>query len=236
VIQVSIIVPVYNEEKTVIKVLEQVQKQKISAVSFEVIVVDDGSKDQSVPLLQSKPDLYSKLVCLPLNQGKGAAVKAGLECAIGEYVLFQDADLEYNPADYEQLLKPILQHGADLVVGSRMLESSHVQSSYWVNKLGNQFLTAVFNLLFRTTFTDVYSCYLVYRKSLIDHNALKAKGWEQHAEILSKCIKKNPKHYEVSISYHGRTYDEGKKIRPYHVFSVLWTMIKERFFFEKVLT
>ena len=228
-IKLSIIIPAYNEQATIVEILEKVDEQKIEAVEFQVIVIDDGSKDRTVALLESRPELYSKLVKQVQNGGKGAAVKAGLAQADGNYILFQDADLEYDPADYSKLLEPVLRFDADVVMGSRMVGSPITRVSYFWHKVGNCLITFVFNVLNNTTFSDVYSCYLLYRRSLIDGDKLTTEGWDQHAEILTKSIAAGTRFFEVPISYYGRTYDEGKKIRAHHIIPVFWAMIIKRF-------
>ena len=227
---VSILIPAYNEEATIIALLQAVAAQSIEGVQFEVIVIDDGSKDRMVELLEANPGLYKTLIKQPQNGGKGAAVKAGMKVATGDYILFQDADLEYDPTDYRQLMLPMQRFDADVVMGSRFLAPSFVRVSYFWHKVGNYLITFVFNIFNNTTFTDVYSCYLMFRRNLIDPDQLQTEGWEQHAEILSKTIAKGKSFYEVPVSYQGRTYEEGKKIRAHHTLSVIWTIIKMRLF------
>ena len=228
--KISIIIPAYNEQKTIIELLEKVMKQNIDSVKLQVIVVDDGSKDNTVALLESRPELYSKLVIQAQNGGKGAAVKAGLAYADGDYILFQDADLEYDPADYEKLIEPVLRFDADVVMGSRMVGSPITRVCYFWHKLGNRLITFIFNILNNTAFSDVYSCYLLYRRSLVDVEKLTAQGWDQHVEILTKSVEVGTRFYEVPISYYGRTYEEGKKIRAHHIISVFRTMLIKRFY------
>jgi glycosyltransferase involved in cell wall biosynthesis len=228
-IKISIIIPAYNEQATIIELLEKVIEQKIETVEFQVIVIDDGSTDKTLALLESRPELYSKLVKQAENCGKGAAVKVGLAESDGDYILFQDADLEYDPADYSKLLEPVLRFDADVVMGSRMVGSQITRVSYFWHKLGNWVITFVFNVLNNTTFTDVYSCYLLYRRSLVDSDKLTTQGWDQHAEILTKSVAAGTRFFEVPISYYGRTYDEGKKIRAHHIVSVFWTVFIKRF-------
>ena len=136
-IKISIIIPAYNEQATIIELLEKVIEQKIETVEFQVIVIDDGSTDKTLALLESRPELYSKLVKQAENCGKGAAVKVGLAESDGDYILFQDADLEYDPADYSKLLEPVLRFDADVVMGSRMVGSQITRVSYFWHKLGN---------------------------------------------------------------------------------------------------
>ena len=229
-IDLTVLVPAYNEEATILGILERVGEQKIDGVNIEVVVVDDGSTDRTVELLEQNPGLYTKLIKRPLNGGKGAAVKAGLKEATGDYVLFQDADLEYDPAEYEKLLRPVLDLDADIVMGSRLVASPCTRVSYFWHKLGNRLITLVFNVLNNTTFTDVYSCYLLFRRELIDPKKLRAEGWEQQAEILSRAVAGAKSMFEVPISYYGRSYGEGKKIRAYHALSVIWTIFVRRLF------
>ena len=228
--KVTVLIPAYNEEATIIEILEAVNKQAFEGVTFEILVIDDGSTDRTVELLEQNPGLYTRLIKRPLNGGKGAAIKAGLFEAGGDYVLFQDADLEYDPAEYEKLLRPVLDFDADIVMGSRLVASPCTRVSYFWHKLGNRLITLVFNILNNTTFTDVYSCYLLYRRELIDPKDLRADGWEQQAEILSKAVAGAKSMFEVPISYYGRTYAEGKKIKAHHAIAVIWTILVRRLF------
>lgn len=228
-IKLTILVPAYNEEATILEILGRVAKQEIGGVEFEVLVVDDGSTDKTVELLEQNPGLYTRLIKMPRNGGKGWAVKAGLKEATGDYVLFQDADLEYDPNEYEKLLKPVLDFDADIVMGSRLTASPCTRVSYFWHKVGNRLITFIFNLFNNTTFTDIYSCYLLYRRGLVNADDLVTTGWEQQAEILSRAVAKAKTMYEVPISYYGRTYDEGKKIKAYHAIAVIWTIVLRRF-------
>lgn len=226
---VSLIIPAYNEEKTILDILGQVREQRVEGIEFEVIVVDDGSKDGTRGLLDANPQLYDRFIKMPQNGGKGAAVQAGLEAATGDYILFQDADLEYSPTEYAKILMPVREFDADIVFGSRFLAPVYTRVHYFWHKVGNNIITLVFNLLNNTTFTDIYSCYFLYRRSLIDPKALRTSGWEQQAEILSRAVRSGRVFYEVPISYRGRSYAEGKKIRAIHALSVIATIIRERF-------
>lgn len=229
-ITVSVIMPAYNEEKTMLQVLRKVAEQRVDGVTFEIIVIDDGSKDRTVELLEKNPQLYTKLIKQPRNGGKGAAVRAGLAAAAGDYILFQDADLEYDPADFAKLLMPAVKFSSDIVMGSRIAAPPCTRVAYYWHRVGNRFLTFVFNILNNTTFTDTYSCYLVYRRSLIRPEELKTDGWEQQAEILSLAVRRSKIYYEVPISYFGRTYEEGKKIRAHHIIAVIKTIFVCRLF------
>ena len=228
-IKISIIIPAYNEEKTILSLLERVAAQNIAGCELEIIVIDDGSKDLTRSLLEQNPHLYHKLILQAKNGGKGAAVKAGLLAAGGDYILFQDADLEYDPADYAKLFEPVLRFDADIVIGSRLVASPITRVSYFWHRVGNRFITLFFNVLNNSTFTDIYTCYLLYRRSLVDPQKLMTTGWEQQAEILSLAVRNAQAMYEVPVNYYGRTYAEGKKIRAIHVFGILQTIVAKRF-------
>ena len=231
-IKISILIPVYNEEATIISLLKSVQKEigKIRTVTFEIIVIDDCSSDNTSILLRENETLFNHMLSLEKNQGKGGAILRGLEEAKGEYILFQDADLEYSPKDYKTLIRPIVDFDVDVVIGSRFLAPQFTRVHYFWHKVGNWGLTLIFNILNNTTFTDIYSCYLIYRKSLVPLEKIKTIGWEQHGEILSLAIKKGEVFFEVPITYRGRSYDEGKKIRGFHIFKILYTITMTRFF------
>lgn len=226
--KISVIVPVFNEEKTIIELLTKVNKQNTENFSLEVIVVNDCSTDNSGELIQENEELYSQYIELSQNMGKGGAVREALISASGEYVLFQDADLEYNPEDFKNIFTTIKNYNPDVVVGSRFLSPQYTRVHYYFHKVGNKVITFLFNLLYNTTFTDIYSCYLCFRRTLIDPKKLKSNGWDQQAEILATVVKKSNVHYEVPISYSGRTFDEGKKIKGRHIFKVIMMIFKKR--------
>ncbi len=228
--KISVIVPVFNEEKTIIQLLRKVKNQNTENYSLEVIVVNDCSTDQSGELIENNKELYSLYIELPKNIGKGGAVREALVSATGEYVLFQDADLEYNPEDYKNIFAAIKEYNPDVVIGSRFLSPKYTRVHYYFHKVGNKLITFLFNVLYNTTFTDIYSCYLCFRRELIDPKKLKSNGWDQQAEILASVVKKTNVHYEVPISYSGRTFDEGKKIKGRHIFKVIIMILKKRLF------
>lgn len=229
-IKISVIVPVYNESGTILQILKEVKAQSLDGCQFEVIVIDDGSRDNTVALLESNPHLFTRLIKQPKNGGKGAAVLSGLKAAGGDYILFQDADLEYTPNEYSVLLYPVINFGAEIVFGSRFMAPKYSRVQYYTHKIGNKFITFIFNIFYNTSFTDIYSCYLMYKRDLVDPHQLRTRGWEQQAEILSIAVSKARVIYEVPISYHGRSYEEGKKIRWYHTWSVIRTIIRMRLF------
>ena len=228
-ILISILIPSFNEGKTILNVLNRISKTIDPSINYEVVVINDGSTDNTLELLEQNKNLYNQLVTYEKNYGKGNAVKKGLEVSKGKYIFFQDADLEYDPIDINKFIKLINRFEPDLIIGSRLNYSEYTRSHNILNKFGNKFITLLFNLFYNTTFTDIYSCYACFKKDLLNEKNLKTKGFEQHAEILCKVIKKGKKFYEVPISYNGRTHEEGKKIKFYHIFSVLFRIVIERF-------
>ena len=209
--KLSVIIPVFNEEKTIIHILNKINKSLTVRENYEIIVVDDGSNDKTNKLLVDNKDLYDKIFVNSSNKGKGYSVKKGLEHASGTHIIFQDADMEYDPKDFKKFEKIFKEFDADGIIGSRIIYSEYSRSHNILNKFGNRILTSIFNILYNTTFTDIYSCYFAFKKELIDEKLLKSNGFEQHAEILCKVIKKGDKFYEVPISYNGRNLSEGKK-------------------------
>ena len=226
---ISILIPSFNEEKTILNVLNRISKTIDPSINYEVVVINDGSTDNTLELLEQNKNLYNQLITYERNYGKGNAVKKGLEVSKGKYIFFQDADLEYDPIDINKFIKLINRFEPDLIIGSRLNYSEYTRSHNILNKLGNKLITFIFNLFYNTTFTDIYSCYACFKKDLLNEKNLKTKGFEQHAEIICKVIKKGNKFYEVPISYNGRTHEEGKKIKFYHIFAVLFRIVTERF-------
>ena len=228
--KVTILIPIFNEENTIIEILNRVNSEKNNDTEIEIIVVDDCSTDNSKNLLKENKELFNRLVELDKNLGKGGAVREGLKHATGDYVLFQDGDLEYSPKDYGKIFIMLHEFKADVVIGSRFLSPEYTRVHYFFHKVGNKSITLLFNLLYNTTFTDIYSCYLCFRKELIDPNKLKSNGWAQQAEILGSAVKSSKVHYEVPISYSGRTFVEGKKIKARHTIGVVLMILKKRLF------
>ena len=228
-ILISILIPSFNEEKTILNILNRISKTIDSSINYEVVIINDGSTDNTLKLLEQNKNLYNQLITYERNYGKGNAIKKGLEASKGKYIFFQDADLEYDPIDINKFIKLINRFEPDLIIGSRLNYSEYTRSHNILNKFGNKFITFIFNLFYNTTFTDIYSCYACFKKDLLNEKNLKTKGFEQHAEIICKVIKKGNKFYEVPISYNGRTHEEGKKIKFYHIFAVLFRIVTERF-------
>jgi len=228
-ILVSIIVPLFNEEKTILSVLNKLSEVKKKFNDIQIIVINDGSTDNSVKILEDNKNLYDDIINNSTNRGKGNAVKKGIELAKGDYITFQDADLEYDPNDFFKFFKLIENFSPDLIIGSRLNYSDYTRSHNIFNKFGNRMITLLFNILYNTTFTDVYSCYACFKKKLLKNNLPKTDGFEQHAEILCKVVKNGNKFFEVPINYNGRTHEEGKKIKFYHIFNVIYQILIGRF-------
>lgn len=227
--KLSIIIAAFNEEKTIIEILKKVRDTKRNQFEYEVIVVNDGSTDNTYQFLDKNRDLYSKIVNFKKNSGKGFAIKEGLKIASGEYIIFQDGDLEYDPNDLNYFCDLYNKLDPDLIIGSRFRYREYTKSHNFFNFLGNKVITLLFNFMHNSTFTDIYSCYISFKKKFLDISKLKSNGFEQQAEILGILLKKTKKNYEIPINYSGREITEGKKIRFYHFFLVLYQIIKSRF-------
>jgi len=225
--KVSIVIPVYNERGTVRALLEQVVAAPLGAgLEREVIVVDDGSTDGTRELLRELAGTIG-FRCLeqPRNRGKGAALRRGFAEATGDVVLIQDADLEYDPSEYPRLLGPIVDGRADAVFGSRFLGGPHRVLLYW-HYAGNRFLTTLSNMLSNLNLTDMETCYKVFRRSLLDGMPLRSNRFGIEPELTAKLARRRARIYEVPISYHGRTYDQGKKIGWKDGFAALWAIVR----------
>jgi glycosyltransferase involved in cell wall biosynthesis len=208
---VSVVMPVFNERSSLEIVLRSVLNQPCVA---EVIAVDDHSTDGSFELLErlSKQEPRIKVLRHERNQGKGAALRTGISKASADIVLIQDADLEYDPADYVALLRPILSRKADAVFGSRFIGSHEHRVLYFWHSLGNQFLTLLSNMTTNLNLTDMEACYKVFKRELIQSVTLEENRFGIEPELVAKIARTGARIYEVAISYHGRTYAEGKKI------------------------
>jgi glycosyltransferase involved in cell wall biosynthesis len=214
----SIIVPVFNEAQTILLVLQNVRKYMPKS---SVIVVNDGSTDETSTILHNNILLYDTLLSLPNNHGKGYAIKKGLSYVNSDYVLIQDADLEYEPSILPSMWQTVLDNDLDLMMTSRLTGSELTRVYYFWHRLGNKIITFVFNIVNNTTFSDIYSGYLIFRKSTLDSKKLLFNGWGQQAEILTIINNTSSKLFEMPIPYYGRTYSEGKKIRALSVLNVL---------------
>ncbi len=212
-IKLSVIIPVYNEEKTIKKVIDKVKKVKLKNIKKEIIIVDNFSEDNTRNILKNLNDDSLKIFYHDKNMGKGTSIKTGFKNSTGDIILIQDADLEYNPDDYEKLLKPIIEDKAKVVYGSRIVATrNNPKNMYRLYYLGNLFLTFMTNLLYSAKISDMATGYKVFRKDVIKGINLKSKGFDFDTEITTKILKKGYKIYEVPISFVGRSFEEGKKI------------------------
>jgi glycosyltransferase involved in cell wall biosynthesis len=226
--KLSVVVPVFNENTTLVEILRRMRTVELpDGVEREIIVVDDGSTDGTRDVLRQLGDSTVKIVLHERNKGKGAAVRTGIANATGEYVLVQDADLEYDPEDWPRLINPVLKGKARVVYGSRFTgERRNMLFLHWV---GNRFLSLTTNVLYNTTLSDMETCYKLIDRNLLQGLELKAERFEIEPEITAKILKKGVRIYEVPVSYTGRELDEGKKITWRDGFSALWTLVKYRF-------
>jgi len=226
--RLSVVVPVYNERGTVVEVLRRMRAVELPAgIESEIIVVDDGSTDGTRDVLRQLHDSTVRVVLHDTNRGKGAALRTGLEHATGEYVLVQDADLEYDPEDWPRLVQPVLRGKATVVYGSRFTgERRNMLFLHWI---GNRFLSLVTNVLYNTTLSDMETCYKLVDRRLLTDLQLRSDRFEIEPEITAKVLKRGIRIYEVPISYTGREYDEGKKITWRDGVSALWTLVRYRF-------
>ena len=225
----SIIVPVFNEEKTILEILKNLKELNFTNYKKEIIIVDDGSTDNTKRILNENKEMYDSLYSNDFNKGKGAAVILGLKNSNGTYAVIQDADLEYDPQDLIKFEKVFQKFDADGIIGSRFSYDKYTRSHSILNKFANFLLTLFFNILYNTTFTDIYSCYFAFKKNLLNIDNLKVDGFAQHAEILTSVIKKGTKFYEVPINYDGRSFEEGKKIKFYHFVPVVFQIFIGKF-------
>ena len=223
--KLSVVIPVYNERNTVREVVERVLAVPLD---LELICVDDGSSDGSPKILADLQAQYGKVRVFvqPRNMGKGAALRRGIQEATGDFVLIQDADLEYDPGDYPALLEPLQQGKADVVYGSRFLGAAPHRVLYFWHSVGNHILTLLSNCLTNINLTDMETCYKVFRREIIQSIPIEENRFGFEPEITVKVAKRRLRIYEVGISYWGRTYEEGKKINWKDGFRALWCLLK----------
>jgi glycosyltransferase involved in cell wall biosynthesis len=226
--KLSIVIPVYNEKNTIEKIIGRVQSVNLE-LDKEILLVDDGSTDGTQEILRKLETDEVKIFIHEKNQGKGKALQTGFSKASGDFVIIQDADLEYDPKEYPQLLAPLLDGRADAVYGSRFLGGPHRVLFFW-HYLGNKMLTTFSNMLSNLNLTDMETCYKVFRKEILDKITLKSKRFGIEPEITLKLAKLKCRIYEVPISYSGRDYSEGKKIGWKDGVAAIFHIIRFKFF------
>lgn len=239
--KLSIIIPVYNEITTIEEIIERARavdlniriwadhaNETVIAMERELVIVDDGSTDGTRDYLRTLEEQSGfTIIFHAANRGKGGAVWTGLQQATGDIRLIQDADLEYDPRDYPNLLRPILEKRARVVYGSRFRGGPSKAMFFW-HMVGNRFLTFVTNVLYNTILTDMETCYKVFTREVSEQLRLKASGWGFDPEITAQILLSGNRIYEVPIAYSGREFNEGKKISWKDGFTVLWTLLKYR--------
>ena len=231
--KISVIIPCYNEEHTILKVIRLVH-ESLNRYEYEIILVDDASKDNTKMILEeySRSDEKLEVKYHDINSGKGAALRTGFNAAIGDVVIIQDADLEYDPSDYGKLIKPIQEGKADIVYGSRFKSGDAGRILYFWHQIGNMFLTLLSNMFTNLNLTDMETGYKVFRKEVLDQITMEENRFGFEPEITAKISKIRPrvKIYEVGISYYGRTYEEGKKITWIDGFRAIYAILKYNLF------
>ncbi len=228
--KLSIIIPVFNESQTLTPLLKKIENVR-AGMDKEIIIVDDGSTDSTRRILVDLRRRY-KVIFKEKNEGKGSALKAGIANATGDFVIFQDADLEYDPYDYPAMIQPILDGKTEAVMGVRAFQDKifrHKSLSYWLSWFGNEIITWTTNFLFSNKAGEYEGCYKAFTKQLLSKIEVKTNGFAYDNELVCKILKKGYKTVDVPIHYYPRTYEQGKKIKAKDGFIILWTIIKCRF-------
>ena len=229
--KISIIIPCFNEVKTIIKIIDKVKN--FTKYKKEIIIVDDGSNDGSQDLLKNLNDQTIKIIFHKKNLGKGMAIKSALELVTGDLILIQDADLEYDPVNYDNLLKPFYETDADVVYGSRFLGGgNYVRIHFFWHYIANKILTFFCNVITNLNMTDMETGYKVFRSSALKSISIYESSFAVEPEITIKLARKKFKFFEVPISYNGRSYEDGKKIRLKDAFIAIFCLIKHGFFYK----
>ena len=223
----SIIIPVYNEQETLIPLLDKVKSVELFGMKKEIIIVNDGSVDRTPEILKKIELTNGKILHHEQNRGKGAAIRTAIPHTHGEFVIIQDADLEYDPKDYEKVLEPLIKGEADVAYGSRFL-GLHRAFLFW-HLVGNKFLTLITNILYNTTLTDMETCYKAFRGETLRNLPLRSNRFDFEPEVTAKVLKRHYKLFEVPISFRGRGFEEGKKITWRDGFMALYCLVRYRF-------
>lgn len=224
--KLSVLIPVYNEKATIREIIHRVQA---TGLVDEIVIVDDGSKDGTRDILaEYSGQAGINIILHEKNAGKGAALRTAIQAATGDIMLIQDADLEYDPREYPNLLKPIHENLADVVYGSRFLGASHRATLFW-NMVANKLLTFMTNILYNNILTDMETGYKVFRREVVAGMKLRANRFDFEPEFTAKILKRHVRVYDVPISFNPREYSEGKKIGIWDAFEAVWALIKYRF-------
>ncbi len=232
--KLSIIIPIFNEKSTILEVLNRINNVKLDYnLTKEIIIVDDNSNDGTAELINSISNIELKKILHQSNIGKGGTINTGIRNATGDLIIIQDADLEYNPEDYNCLLKQIIENQAQVVYGSRFLDKNNLKNWSLINKLANKFLTFLTNLLFNSNLTDMETCYKVLSKEVLNRILpIKSKRFEVEPEITAKLLKNKIKIFEVPINYYPRKTSEGKHIAWPDFFIAINELIKQKYFLK----
>ncbi|NBX52362.1 MAG: glycosyltransferase family 2 protein [Proteobacteria bacterium] len=221
----SVIIPCFNEKNTIRQIIEAVKNSSYKKI--EIIIIDDFSNDGTREILKNEIEpLVQKIIYQPFNQGKGSAIRAGIQNASGDIIIIQDADLEYDPKDYLKIITPIIEGKADVVYGSRFISSECRRVLYFWHRIGNGFLTMLSNFFTNLNLSDMETCYKAFRSNIIKNIKIEENRFGFEPEVTAKIAKTKCRIYEIGISYHGRTYAEGKKISWKDGFRAIYCILK----------